>query len=603
MLFITPWGLAGLIAIPLILLLYILKQKREKVTVSSLILWQKVLRDMQARTPWQKLRKNLLMFLQILASLLIVLALAGFAMQMVRGGDESVILVVDASLSMSSTDVQPTRLEAAKKDALQYISGLPRDSRVTVVSIAREPSVLLYTSTSKEDVANTIQAIEPTFSYVDHIKAEELLASLKDQEPSAKIVLFSDKPIGVANETIQFSNYQKQTNNLALIRFTHSRSSDILSGMSVIRNQGDSPAEAAVSLYGDGGFLDSQRVMVPANQTQTIWWREIPATVQSLECAIDTEDILMADNHAYDTILSGEPVKVLLITDGNLFLEKVFSLMPDVELTRSLPGEITEYKGYNLYILDGTIPENLPRDGNIIVFAPPQNTLFPVGDWMNTPRVNPKEHALFRYLEHLSFSIGRTRIMEKPQWAEVVMESGGNPVIMDGLINNTQLLIFGFNLHETDLPLKSEFPVLMSNLINEYTPRKGTAVSGVTTGDAVAFRLEPDTLSAKIYLPDERGISVAPPIPPEPFNLTEKPGIYRLEQKKQSETTSTFFAVNLPDEWLMESKEANISENKSGAGVHVPLRKQGVMLTLPLLAAAMMILLLEWWFYANRNYI
>ena len=41
MTFLLPWGLLGLVAIPLILLLYILKQKREKLTVSSLVLWRK----------------------------------------------------------------------------------------------------------------------------------------------------------------------------------------------------------------------------------------------------------------------------------------------------------------------------------------------------------------------------------------------------------------------------------------------------------------------------------------------------------------------------------------------------------------------------------
>ena len=80
MTFVTPWGLIGLIAVPLIIILYIMKQKREKVIVSSHVLWQKVLRDMQAATPWQKLRKPL-MFLQLLCAVLIVLALAGMALE------------------------------------------------------------------------------------------------------------------------------------------------------------------------------------------------------------------------------------------------------------------------------------------------------------------------------------------------------------------------------------------------------------------------------------------------------------------------------------------------------------------------------------------
>lgn len=603
MTFLLPWGLLGLMAIPLILILYILKQKREKLTVSSLVLWQQVLRDMQARTPWQKLRKNLLMFLQLLAALFIVLALAGLALQLLKGDKESVIIVMDTSLSMSSTDIQPTRLDAAKKDAQQYVKELPKDSRVTIVTAGREADVLLYASASVDEAVRSIQTIEPTNSYMDPIKAEELLLSLKKQDQAATIVLFGDKPITIGSETVQFSSYERQKGNLALIRFNHTRSKDLISGMSIVRNQGDTDTEASISLYGDDEFLDSQRVTVKANETQTIWWQGIPPSVTGLHCVIDTEDILSADNHAYDSVLSNDPVKVLLVTEGNYFLEKIFPLIEGVELVRTLPEEVTEYKGYDLYVLDGSIPENLPTDGNIVIFAPPENSLFPVGDWMDTPAVQPVNHAIFKYLEQLSFSIGRTRIMEKPQWAETVMEANGNPVIMEGLLQNTRVLIFGFNLYETDLPLKSEFPVLISNILTEYSPGSASTITGVLTKDTVRFSLQPDAQSARVFLPGGEVVAVAPPIPPEPFLQTDVPGVYRLEQKKAGETVNTIFTVNLPDEWQMESSRATLPAEEAQAGVSIPVQKSAFPLTLPLLILATLILLLEWWFYANRNYV
>lgn len=115
MTFLTPYGFIGLLVVPLIILLYILKQKRENVTVSSLILWSRIVSDMQARTPWQKLQKNLLLFLQIAAALLIVLALTGFSVLHQSDTVESVIIVIDHSLSMASSDIEPTRLVATKR--------------------------------------------------------------------------------------------------------------------------------------------------------------------------------------------------------------------------------------------------------------------------------------------------------------------------------------------------------------------------------------------------------------------------------------------------------------------------------------------------------
>lgn len=557
--------------------------------------------DMQSRTPWQKLRKNLLMFLQIAAALLIILSLSGLAINIGGGARESIILVIDSSLSMSSTDVRPTRLEAAKNDAIRYVDGLSKDSRVTVVSISKSASLLLYASESKSDVKSTIQAIEPTFSHMDTEKAAELLLSLKKQDSQATIVLFGDKPVNVGNEEIQFSDYRKQNDNYAIIRFTHTSVGGQISAMSTIRNQSERDSTISVSLYGDETFLDSQLVQIDAEQIKTIWWRDIPDTVQNLSCVIDTEDILKHDNQAYDTVYRDEPAKVLLVTEGNIFLEKVLSLMKNVELTRTKPGELTEYKGYGLYIFDRLVPESLPRDGNLVIFAPVENNLFQVGGWMDTPVVKRSEHAIFSYISNINFAVGRTRILNKPDWADIISEYNGNPVIMDGRIENTRILVFGFNLYETDLPLQSEFPVLMSNMISEYAPGGGSHVTGMLVGDMAEFDLYPDTEKTEVVLPDGSRITIAPPIPPEPFIETYKPGIYRLEQTNSSGTLTVPFAVNLTDEWLMENREARGSASESDSGLYIPIRKTGYMLRIPLLFAAILILLLEWWFYRSTK--
>jgi Ca-activated chloride channel family protein len=600
--FLYPLGLAGLIAIPIIVLLYILKEKREKRVVSSLILWQQVIMDMHARTPWQKLRKNLLMFLQIFAALLIVLALAGLSFQFINTPNKSVILVIDCSLSMSSSDIKPSRIEMAKKDAVEYVGSLPKNSQLTVVTVANEANVLLLSSTSKDDAVKSIQSIKHVNSFTDHMKAEELLLSLKKQNPSAELVLFGDEPIRVGNETVQFSSYKIENNNTALVRFTHTRSNERITAMSVVRNQGDSDREIAVSLYGDGGFLDSQRISLPANQTKTIWWQKIPPTISTLHCVIDTKDYLETDNNAYDIIHSSKPVKVLLVTEGNFFIERALSLIDGVELVRALPDNTADYSGYDLYILDGYVPKRLPEDGNIVIFSPPENEHFLVGGWMDTPEFYPATHSIFEYLESITFSIGRTRIIEKPVWAETILEANQNPIIMDGQIENTRLLIFGFNLYETDLPLKPEFPILMSNIINEYTRGIGTEITDITTYDSIQFRLHPEAVSVKVITPDGGTVSIAPPMPPEPFTKTETPGIYQLQQKTPGDTINGFFAVNLPDEWLMENRRSNTAAAEADTANYIPLQKSGYPLTLPLLAAALLILLLEWWYYANRNY-
>src|SRR5882672_8239547 len=111
-------------AIPLsglIILMYILKLRRKDVIVSSTFLWRQVIRDVQANAPFQKLRKNLLLFLQLLLAFLIIFALAQPFVRATSIGGCNIVLLIDTSASMQATDVAPSRLEVAKSRAREIV--------------------------------------------------------------------------------------------------------------------------------------------------------------------------------------------------------------------------------------------------------------------------------------------------------------------------------------------------------------------------------------------------------------------------------------------------------------------------------------------------
>src|SRR5437667_6624466 len=117
----------------LIVVMYILKLRRKDVVVSSTFLWRQVIRDVQANAPFQKLRKNLLLFLQLLAALLLVLAITRPFWRGKGIGGRSVVIVVDTSASMSATDVKPSRLEMAKREALDVANAMRPEDQMMVV--------------------------------------------------------------------------------------------------------------------------------------------------------------------------------------------------------------------------------------------------------------------------------------------------------------------------------------------------------------------------------------------------------------------------------------------------------------------------------------
>src|SRR3982751_2959535 len=106
--FLNPWtaALAGAIVIPSLLILYFLKLRRREMAVSSTLLWKKAIQDLQVNAPFQKLRRNLLLFLQMLLLLLLVLALSRPIVNYSPGAGKMTVILVDRSASMSSKDVE-----------------------------------------------------------------------------------------------------------------------------------------------------------------------------------------------------------------------------------------------------------------------------------------------------------------------------------------------------------------------------------------------------------------------------------------------------------------------------------------------------------------
>src|ERR687884_599828 len=131
---IAPGALALSLLVPVIVAMYLLKLRREERTVSSTFLWRRMTRDVEANAPWQRLRRNLLLLLQLLLLLLLALALARPFFRSVGIAGRNLIVILDRSASMGATDVSPTRLEAAKRQAINLVDQLPDGGRATIIA-------------------------------------------------------------------------------------------------------------------------------------------------------------------------------------------------------------------------------------------------------------------------------------------------------------------------------------------------------------------------------------------------------------------------------------------------------------------------------------
>ncbi|WP_304509264.1 BatA domain-containing protein, partial [Anaerotignum sp.] len=235
--FFTPWGLLALLAVPIIILMYLLKQKYKETKVPSLYLWKKAIPQSKAQEPWQKLRKNILLFLQIAAVIVLALALGG---PYIMGKSQVVdyVLALDCSMSMQATDIEESRFLAAKKDMIRLVEEAAPQASFSFVLLQDEPALVLSGTQEKQEVLRCIRETEAADGGVSWDKAKEILEAEKDIL-GGKIIVFTDDYGSFGDLPVEEQVYNKGGNNSVLSMLSYGEQEDGLSVLTRLENWGE----------------------------------------------------------------------------------------------------------------------------------------------------------------------------------------------------------------------------------------------------------------------------------------------------------------------------------------------------------------------------
>src|SRR4051794_22732687 len=170
---------AVLAGIPVaIIALYFLKLRRRPLQVPSTLLWRRSLEDLHVNSLFQRLRRNLLLFLQLAATFLVMLALAGPRLKGTSAQGQRFVLAIDNSASMSATDIKPSRLALAKEDAKRIVAAMESDDLAMVIAFSDRAKVVSNYTGDKRLLARRIDAIGPTEGSTSLREALQVAAGL-----------------------------------------------------------------------------------------------------------------------------------------------------------------------------------------------------------------------------------------------------------------------------------------------------------------------------------------------------------------------------------------------------------------------------------------
>ncbi|OWA34460.1 hypothetical protein B9G55_19390 [Saccharibacillus sp. O16] len=649
-------GLWFALGIPAIILMYLFKRKFIDTPVASHLLWRRVLENTEANRPWQKLRNRLVMWLQLLAAAVLAFALMRPFLWAEAGTGGHLVIVADVSASMSSisrtgdaaagagkADDAQTRLDQLKKEVLadtrQSTDGL------TLIRMGSQPQVTASGSEDRESWKQAVQSLSPDYGRTAYREALSLASAVAEGQKDARIVVYTDGqwsertddlPLSVPIEIHRVTAANDQ--NASIEQFGVDGSGR---AVGVIANTGGTSLEVTAELSGDGRSLNSQRVTLKPGERQTIRFdRAASADVYRLSLTGAADDYA-ADDDAFAFPEIGGTVKVLLLSDGNLFLEKALQLS-GAEVTRlSLSGDDSAAKTDgkassggeqakmpplpeqqpDLVVVEGSIPEGMRSGewGRLLSEAAIW-TIGGTGTSGSQPadqRVEITAHPVTRYLSLTEPYFG-TLTGEKPAGLTNLVTIGGRPAIAAGTEQGRRSLWFGFNLQSGDLPLNSEFPVLVNNAVSWLAGGRGGGLGRATAGAAVEVPIAAGAEQAvwkplqglafetnRSDIPAEQASVSGKSAPSASQPAPNVPGLYAFEQIGAGLEDAPVYMLDVrPD----ASESASPSEADptfaptEGAAAAPDAAQAGesrgrLPLTIPLAALVAAIMLTEWGVY------
>ncbi len=544
--FLAPLALLGLLLVPAVLAMYLLKLRRDPHVVPSTLLWQRLVADVEANAPWQRLRRSLLLLLQLLLVVLLALLAARPFLERPAGLAGDVVVVLDTSASMAATDVGPNRLQVAKERIYEALRDLPSNGRVSVIAAGRTARVVVNGTTDLGRVRAAIDGVAVSAATGDLADALNLANALAARSGSAEILVATDaalasKPTARLDHPVRVLQVGRARNNQAIIALAVRPSSSGVT-RSVFVSVANLDIEAAegrrIELYGDGILLEARDLQTLDPQTRTeVIVDDVPLGASVIEARLTggSPDALELDDRAWAIVPPDRLRRILLVSDGDPYLETALTYLPSTELYGVKPadfGPATHPELFDLIIFEGFVPQELPAAA-VLAIAPPESS--PLGEVVGTltdpgiGSLSPDEPIL-RYVDLSTTHIGRASKLVLPAWARTVIPGPqSSPLLYVGELEGRRAGVLSFLPRDSDLPLQVAFPILMANLTGELLGGSAAPTAAVVPGDPVTLPLPAGATKLVVTRPDGSSVDLAPATPGAGsvvFSLTEELGVY-----------------------------------------------------------------------------
>ncbi len=617
--------------------LYILKLRRRTVPVPFVNLWEKILRDKEATSLFSRLKRLLSLFVQLALLLLLALALGDPRRGALSVRGRNLVVLLDTSASMQASDVGPSRLAEAKREVQKIIRGLGGADRMLIARMDASVTSLGPMSGDTSELERELEGAVATDTRVDFARALRFATDTLRGLENPEIVVVSDGRVGEAVDgsgKVRLGDDVKLTylpvgasaRNVGITQFSVRRyplDKSRYEVMLEVTNTGPEEESIELSLFGDGTIVDLTKLRLKAGERLPRFYPNLSGASRTLEAKIrpldGSQDALATDDHAYALLPERRRAKVLVVTPGNTYLEAALLLDEYLDVSFETPEAYAARPSSaarpDVVVFDGATPAAPPKTHAI--YIDPRGPGSPVKsdkvlDRPGFDRIDRK-HPIVRWTALDDVNVARGHKLVPGPNDKVVGASVDGPILVAGQRDGFKFVALGFDVRESDLPLRVAWPLFLMNCINDFTDEDARYISSFRTGEVWRVPInEGDEGRDRAVLTTPGGGDVVVPVHEgRAVYLGDRAGFYELRRASMTDgdavsrgaaPTKTAFAANLldADESAIEpAKELVVDGKKAGAleGFQIGVRRE---LWIYLLLAAVALTAIEWFTFHRR---
>jgi Aerotolerance regulator N-terminal len=534
--FLNPTALYGFLALPLLLVPYLIRRKPQRVVFSSLLLFA-VPDKRAARRPLGKLRLPPIFFLQLLLLAVVIMAL-GEPVFSVR--TSKIAIVFDNSASMQTLFGQQTRFALAQEKARGLLVDLDPTATADLYLTVPRLAKVRGASLGPVEAASILATLTPYDLPDAPIDYQAVLSQMAQEQKYDRVYLITDHPALGQTDVLRVITVGQPRDNFAVSSFKISHSSLVgsrLEATADVANFSGKEERIRVVLRSGGEVLSSRDLVVEAGKTARANFAGFP-NHPYYELEIDSRDGLAVDNRRVAVPPATKNLRILGVSPRPQALQSLRSI-PGVTLDLVAPQEYdkTDRIGYGLEIFHYATPAQLPANPALFVLPPDNNPLAELAKTVSRPIVSSwrEPHLLTRYVNFALFRPTFARPLTPRLSGEPIIESPSGSLAFATERREVRYLVLGFEifpyLGRENLPVS----VFTVNLLDWFF--HGSGAERRVTGAPLTF----SAAQQGTVLLTPRGDKI--PLPPgtHSFPVTHFQGLYQVERGSQRE----LFAVNL----------------------------------------------------------